>query len=80
MKNQVNISPPKVNNSTVTDLHDNQGDEISNNELKNLLTMINKIKEDMYKHPNEFKEDTNEQLNKLKDNSNKKLNKIRKTM
>jgi hypothetical protein len=39
--------------------------EMSNNELKRTIKMINKIKEDMYKHPNEFKEDTNKQLNKL---------------
>jgi hypothetical protein len=32
------------------DLNDSEGDEISNFELKRMITMINKMKEDMNKH------------------------------
>jgi hypothetical protein len=34
MKNQGNMYPSKVNNSTIKDLNNSEADEISNNELK----------------------------------------------
>jgi hypothetical protein len=41
-------------------LNESEADEISNTELKGIMIkMINKIKEDMYRHLNEFKENTN---------------------
>jgi uncharacterized Fe-S cluster-containing protein len=67
MKKQDNMSPTKINNSTMKDLNDNQENEISNNELKTaIIRMGNKIEEDMYMHLNIFKEDTNKQLNESK--------------
>jgi hypothetical protein len=48
MKKEGNISPPKVNNSTIKDLNNSEMDEISNNEPKRtMIRMINKNKEDM---------------------------------
>jgi hypothetical protein len=51
------MTPPKVNNSTVTDTKDSE-EEKKPNDLKN-IRMINKMREDMYKKMKEFKEDTN---------------------
>jgi F0F1-type ATP synthase membrane subunit b/b' len=72
------MSPSKVNNSTIRALNHSEVDEISNNELKRIRSMINEIKKDKYKNLNEFKEDTNKQLNEIKENSNRQLKEIRK--
>jgi hypothetical protein len=48
MKKQGNVSPPKLNDSTIQNLNASEVDEISNNELKRTwIRMINKIKVDM---------------------------------
>jgi hypothetical protein len=50
-KKQGNINPQKVNNHTMKNLKDNEGDEISVSELKIILIIIiiNEIKKDMQK-------------------------------
>jgi hypothetical protein len=40
MKKQGNMSPSKANNSTTKDLNDSEENEISNNELKKIKTII----------------------------------------
>jgi ElaB/YqjD/DUF883 family membrane-anchored ribosome-binding protein len=47
---------------------------------KDQIRMINKTKENMYKHLKEFKDDPSKKLKKLKENTNKTLTKTRKTM
>jgi hypothetical protein len=48
-KKQGNMSPPKVNNSTINDLNNSEADEIADNELKRtMITTINEIKKDIY--------------------------------
>jgi hypothetical protein len=42
------MAPPRVNNSTIKDLNDSEMDEISSNDFKITIRMINKIKEDIY--------------------------------
>jgi hypothetical protein len=55
-KNKVICHLQKVNNYTKKDLNNSEADEMSNNEIKStMITTINKIKEDIYKHMNEFK-------------------------
>jgi hypothetical protein len=49
MKKYGNMTPWKVK-SFSNNLNDSEGDEISNFELKRMITMINKMKEDMNKH------------------------------
>jgi hypothetical protein len=51
MEKQSNMFPPRVNNSTAKYLNISEVDEISNNKIKRTMRrMMNKIKEDMYKH------------------------------
>jgi hypothetical protein len=38
------VSPPKVNNSTIKDLNNSEVDEISNDELKRTIRIINEIR------------------------------------
>jgi hypothetical protein len=46
MKNQGNVSPPKVNNSQITDCNDSGVNEVLDKEFKIMIVrMINKIKE-----------------------------------
>jgi hypothetical protein len=52
-KKRGNMSPPKVNNSTIKELNNSEEDEIANNEFKRtMIRMINEIKKDMYKQTN----------------------------
>lgn len=44
MKNQANMSPLKVNNSTVKDLSDSEEGEISNNKIKKWQEWPTKLK------------------------------------
>jgi hypothetical protein len=78
MKKQSKIIPPKINNLIVLGIKDCEEDENPNIELKRMnIRMINKIKEDMFKHLNKFKENTNKQLNEFYVNTNKWLSEIR---
>jgi hypothetical protein len=48
MKKQDNMSPPKVNSSTIKDLNDSEADEMSSDDLKRtMIRTVNKIKKDM---------------------------------
>jgi hypothetical protein len=53
------VIPPKVNNSTAKDLNNSDMGKISNNELRRIIRIISKIKEEMCKLLNEFKETIN---------------------
>jgi hypothetical protein len=69
-----NMTPPNVNNPTVIHTKDSEEEKSPEKELKSMtITIITKIKEDMYKKKNELKENTNKQLKGLKDNTNKQL-------
>jgi hypothetical protein len=49
MKIQGNMTPQKVNNHTTKDMNDSEVDDISNIELKRMMTrMISEIKDCMY--------------------------------
>jgi hypothetical protein len=45
----VNVSPSKTNDSTINDLNDTEGEEISNKAFKKMTRMTNEFKEKMYK-------------------------------
>jgi hypothetical protein len=61
------MTPQKVNNHTTKDLNVSEVDEMSNIELKGMMTrMTNEMKENIYKHFNVIKENTNKQFNEIR--------------
>jgi hypothetical protein len=68
MKNEGNITSPKVNNSTAIDIKYSEEEENLDKELKSMIRMISEMKRDIYKKMNELEDITNKQLKELKKN------------
>jgi F0F1-type ATP synthase membrane subunit b/b' len=80
MKQQDNHSPSKANSYT-KDLNNSIEEETSIIEFqKTILSMINKLKEEIQKLVSDLKEHVNKELNRPKVNTNKLMNEIKKTM
>jgi hypothetical protein len=67
MRKQGNMTPPRVNNSTVRDTNDSEVDESLDKEFKRMIIiMIKESKETMSKCLNEFQGYANKQLSEIR--------------
>jgi hypothetical protein len=53
MKKHSNMTPRTTNDHTTKDLNDGEVGKITNTELRRIVRMVSKMKEDVYKHINE---------------------------